>query len=399
MTRFVLAWEMGANLGHIDRLGSLARELCARGHEVRLLLRDLSRTHERLMVQGLWTGQAPVWLPRLANPPRIGNYAAVLVEAGWLDPAGLAALLQGWRNTLDLLQPEVLVCDHAPTALLATRAWRELPVWAVGTSFTLPPAQPQAPHFPPFAFWDSAAAAQCAAWESPLLASANAALQRLGAPPLRSLPELFQHARLALTSLPEMSHYQGYAAGTVFSGPTWVGDSGSTPAWPQRAGPRVLVYLSPGDAAFAPLMQALTQLRWPVVLHAKGLAAESSARLSAAGIAVSATPVRMDEALAQAELVVGHGGHGTTAAALLAGRPQLLVPSQVEQLMLARRLQTAGLAVLAEPGDAGRTDWASLLQRALQPPVPERVAALARLHLGQNAAASAARLADLVTSA
>jgi len=48
--------------------------------------------------------------------------------------------------------------------------------------------------------------------------------------------------------------------------------------------------------------------------------------------------------------------------------------------MLARRLQTAGLAVMAQPGDAGRTDWASLSQS------------------GQNSVSAASYLADMVTS-
>lgn len=120
-------------------------------------------------------GQAPIWLPHMANPPRLGNYASVLAAAGWLDPAGLAALVCAWRTWLDLLQPDLLIADHAHTALLAARG-RGLPVWAVGNSFELPP--PGA-HFPEMAWWDPAAEARCADDDARLLLSTNQALALL----------------------------------------------------------------------------------------------------------------------------------------------------------------------------------------------------------------------------
>ena len=92
--RKVLAvWEMGANMGHTDRLLVTARALRRRGHEATFLLRDVSRAHARIAAAGYRLGQAPVWLPQMANPPRLGNYTSVLAAAGWLDPAGLAALV------------------------------------------------------------------------------------------------------------------------------------------------------------------------------------------------------------------------------------------------------------------------------------------------------------------
>jgi UDP:flavonoid glycosyltransferase YjiC (YdhE family) len=45
----------------------------------------------------------------------------------------------------------------------------------------------------------------------------------------------------------------------------------------------------------------------------------------------------------EADLVICHGGHGTTAASLLAGRPVLVLHRQVEQLLLAQKIVAGGL--------------------------------------------------------
>jgi hypothetical protein len=372
MSRVLLAWELGAHLGHIDRLAPLAQELQRRGHEPVLLLRDLSRAQSRVMTEGLWVGQAPVWLPRLTHPPRIGNHAAVLAEAGWMDAQGLAGLVQGWRNAFDLLRPDLLVCDHAPTALLAARGRFAGPVWAVGTSFELPPPGPA---FPPFAFWEPVAPDPIGAAETQVLQPVQAALRLLGDAPLTHLGEVYEGARRALATVPLLAHYRGYGTETPFCGPIWRGDAGAVPDWPERVGPRVLAYLDPNQPTFGPVTAALAELRWPVLLHARGMGPQAAARLAGAGLGVSAGPLRMDALLPTTQIVVHHGGLGTASAALAAGCAQLLLPTQMEQLMLARRLESAGLARAAVAADVARAtsiDWKGLLRQVADPTLRKR---------------------------
>jgi len=121
MARVLLAWELGANLGHIDRLLVLAGALRERGHALSFVLRDLSRVQPRLVTQGYTVGQAPVWLPRLANPPRLGNYSAVLASAGWLDATGLAGTQRDGKAYRMLKAPATRRADPA-LALFAQAA-------------------------------------------------------------------------------------------------------------------------------------------------------------------------------------------------------------------------------------------------------------------------------------
>jgi hypothetical protein len=395
MARVMLAWEMGANLGHIDRLLVLARALRARGHEAVFVLRDLSRAQPRIAAEGFTLGQAPVWLPRLANPPQLGNYTAVLANAGWLDAAGLAGLLCGWRTWFDLLRPEVLVCDHAPTALLALRtlAW-PMQVWAIGSSFEIPPTR--AGVFPAFAAGDARAVAACAGHDAALLQPANAALGLLGAAPMQQLTEVFGPVRRVLTTLPELAHYAGYGAEVTWAGPSYAGDSGLEPQWPAAGGRRAFVYLDPGHAAFEPVMKALQACGLSAIVHAKGLAPAAASRLGTPQLRFEAQPLRMDAVVRQADLVVSHGGQGTLAAAALAGKPQLLLPQHIEQAMAARRVAAAGLGLVMEPASS----CAALLRRLLdEPAFAQAAGAFAERHAMQSPAQTADLVAELIGAA
>ena len=383
---------MGANLGHIDRMLVTARALRNRGHEVTFLLRDVSRAHTRVVGEGFAMGQAPVWLPHMANPPRLGNYTSVLAAAGWLDPAGLAALVCAWRTWLDLLQPDLLIADHAPTALLAARG-RGLPVWAVGNSFELPP--PGA-HFPAMAWWDPAAEARCSDDDARLLLSTNQALTLLGDAPLRRLPDLFTTAHQALTSLPEFNHYGSYPARIAQPGASYIGDQGVAPAWPPGKGHRAFVYLSPTHADFRAVMGALQTLGWAALVHAPGLADEAAARLGGPQVRFERKPVQTDAAVAAADVVVSHASMGLVCAAALAGKPQLVLPSHMEQMMVARRVVQAGVGLMAPAGLGAAQASQLLLQLVATPAFGAAAQQLATRRQGMRPAHSCVRLADLI---
>lgn len=387
-----MAWELGGGMGHLDRMLAVARVLRARGHEVGFALRDLARAHDRIAAAGFQILQAPVWLPTLARPPRLGNYTAVLAAAGWLSPPGLAALLQAWDACFRLWRADGVVCDHAPTAVLAARG-AGLPHWGVGNGFQVPPL---GPHFPPMAHWEPGAAAECPGWDAQLLAPANEALARLRQAPLARLPDLFSAVRRAVLSLPELLHYPEPEPGVPVLGPMFVDDVGGPAQWPAVDGPRAFVYLSPTHPHFQPVVRALVEAGSAVLVHAKGIDPAAAARLGGERVRLEPEPVRMREALAGAALVVSHASIGTVTGALLAGVPQLGLPRHMEQAMVARRLVQAGLGLTAPLGDAA-PDMAATVQRLLHEPAwRTQAAALAARHAGLRPEQTAERVADFI---
>ena len=187
MARIVMAWELGGGMGHVVPLSQIAQALVARGHDVHFVLRDLSGAAEALRGLArhpqvrLW--QAPVWLAQLTGAPLPVSYAELLFRAGYLDARRLSGLADAWRSLFDALQPQLLVADHAPTALLAARG-RPMARALVGTGFFVPPATTP---MPAFRDWDRPDAARLAQSEARALASCNALLASWQQPPMDTL--------------------------------------------------------------------------------------------------------------------------------------------------------------------------------------------------------------------
>src|SRR5690606_4495882 len=85
--------------------------------------------------------QAPVWWePSLPSerPYGAASYADVLAMFGYASREGLGALVAAWDNLFAAFMPDLVVADHAPTALVAAAG--AIPAVAIGNGFTLPPA-------------------------------------------------------------------------------------------------------------------------------------------------------------------------------------------------------------------------------------------------------------------
>ena len=143
-------------------------------------------------------------------------------------------------------------------------------------------------------------------------------------------------------------HYDARAQGR-FCGPVLDGSAGVSVLWPAGVGPCAFVYVRSEYPYVEPLVRSLVALGCKAVLHVPGLAPAAAAHMSTPRVVFSAAAVRMDEVLAHADFVVCHGGSGTTHTVLMAGKPLLLLPTQTEQIMQARRIAALGAAIMIAP--------------------------------------------------
>ena len=119
MSRILLTWELGLGLGHLMRLRPIALELAARGHELLLAARDLSKVRNVFGECKISYLPAPCCSYRSGNVDLLVTYADLLANVGFGDRSLLAAHVEAWRNLFTLTQPNLMVCDHSPTALLS----------------------------------------------------------------------------------------------------------------------------------------------------------------------------------------------------------------------------------------------------------------------------------------
>lgn len=391
MAVVALNWELGADWGHIARFLPIALGLRERGHEPVLVLRDLSRAHALFAPHGIECLQAPLWLRQVTGLPAEVNLAETLFRFGFLEPEGLMANIAAWRALWKRIGAQRLVCDHAPTALLAARGLG-LPTVVIGNSFAVPPLQSP---LPPYRWWLPHASLQgrLAETDRRLAYSANRALAAFGAPPLRSACDLYRVPQRFICGVPALDVY-GDRADATYVGAINQPDAGVSPQWPEGEGSRLFAYLKPAYRHFDAMLDALAASGARVLAYAPGIPAAAEQR-HRNRIAFSPRPLRMAEVCAQTDLGICHAG-GTTELLLHAGRPVLLLPMQMEQTMTARRAEATG-ACLHQPMSAGADGMAERLARLLTDPALGRAAR--RFADGRVAAPAAGSGLDLLLHA
>jgi len=343
MSRILYVWELGTGYGHVGSVLPLAVRLKARGHEVVFALRDLTHAERFLGRRGFALLQAPVWLSEKRGLDLPVSYAEMLANFGFLDRAGLTGMVKAWRQLYALVQPDLLVIDHAPTALLAARGTGTRRV-LFGTGFCSPPRTSPIPSLRP---WLNMSPERLLESERQVVATMNELSGDLGTKPLEALADLFEADEDFLCTFAELDHFS--RMGAHYWGPLFASDEGIAPEWPAGSGERIFAYLSPAYHDFEKVVSQLRNLPCRSLIHARGVSEKEILKYQARNVVFSAEPVRMTQASRETDLVICHGGHGTTAASLLAGRPVLVLHRQVEQLLMGQNVVARGLGKTIHP--------------------------------------------------
>lgn len=345
MARIALIWELGSDYGHIGRLLPIAMSLRAGGHRPVMILRDVSRAEEMLGTYGVDYLQAPLWLPIAHGLPPALNFTESLFLFGFLNTKGLLSVVKAWQALFSLVKPDLLVFDHAPTALLASRG-SGVPRLIAGNSFSVPP---RVLPLPRFRWWETKSdPAREQETERQLLSNANDVLKALGLSPMGQVSDIYEAEATLITGVPELDVY-GVRSDDMYVGAINSIDHGVSPRWPACGTTKIFAYLKPHYANFETILTAFTRLQASVIVFAPGLSRALEKRFVSANIAFSRVPLRMEEVREQCDIAVCHAG-GTVDVMLNAGKPVVLFPMQMEQTMTSRRVELAGCGVWVDQG-------------------------------------------------
>ncbi len=383
MARFLIAWELGEGYGHLGRHLRVAAWLRERGHQVTFALKDLAHAEYALGRHGYTLLQAPVWLHTPRGLPHAASYPEILFRAGFLDPDGLMGKVRAWRGLYGLVGPDVVIFDHAPTALLAARG-QGLARAVSGQGFFCPPRTSPLPGMLPGVSYPMQ---RLAASEARVLECVNRLCAQAGEPPLEKLADLFDVERDFLCTFAELDTYREHRDAARYLGPDFEADHGEAPRWPRRGDARVFGYVKPRYHAFEAMLRELSRSRHAILLHAPGIPRELVERYRSPGLAFVLRPARMSAVVAEADAVVCHAGHGTVCATLLAGRPLLLLPTQVEQHGLALRVSALGAGLMLDPRRRPPDHAVVVDQLVVDERFREGAAAFARAHADFDRAA------------
>lgn len=342
MRTVLVAWELGGGLGHLLPLAPILERLAGRGIAVWAALRDLSR------VEVSWPGlpvrclQAPH--KTIRSPDRIDplrSYAHILHNSGYSNAGELQSLVQAWRHLMDLIEPDLLLADHAPTALLAARG-RSIRRAVFGTGFCCPP---EITPLPDFRAWLPPAPEQLAHDEARVLAVINDVLATAELEPLGQISQLLSETDATiLTTFTELDVYDRTASHEYYG--VWPTAGGATATWPQSEGQRVLAYLKPFKA-LPQLLHVLAHSACSTVVYMSPLNAQLAQQYSSQRLRFTGERIDLMAATEQCDLAILNGGHGATATMLLGGIPIFQIPLNLEQALNGKSVERMGAGLVA----------------------------------------------------
>ena len=387
MARILFAWELGGELGHARRSLQVARELRELGHATAFAFADLLYLASG-GAEGCEWFQAPALQPLKKPNPSPLNASEILLNRGFGDPAALAGALRAWTGLFGLWKPDLVVGDYAPGAMLAARL-AGLRRAAIGTGFSMPPPAEPLPGLRP---WMAMEAGPLRVADATLMRSVRAAVERVD--PRAQAPQraadLFTADTSLLCTWPEVDPF-GPRQDAEYIGPQDRADEGARAQWASVARPRIFAYLKRGDPRFVAIVEAIRATAAEAIIAVPGRPAANASALSSGSLQVHGTALAVGPLMATADLCVCHSGPGIVARALEAGVPLALLPQQVEQFLVGRRIVSSGAGVMLSPEDFAGADLRRWLAEALSRE-ELRVAAAASTVRGRTPASAAARI-------
>lgn len=370
MSRILLAWELGTGYGHLGPFLGLAPSLLERGHELHIAAREVAAAVKAVAGLPIAVYQAPLCLNTyggLQEPPL--NYSEILMRFGYLEPEMLCGMLAAWRSLMRATDADLVLADHAPTALLAARELA-LPRAVIGSPFNVPPPRSPAPNMRD---WEPVPESRLADSDRRILAVANSQLR---GPRLEAVHDIFAGATAFFSGMPELDPYGARDAGD-YLGLTSQSTGSAVPHWPQGEGPAVFAYLHADHPQFERALQALAACRARVLAYVLGPGWQPPAR-QGGQIAYAQGLLDFGRVVAECDFCLCHGNVGTTLGMLRGGKPVLVLPKHLEHYLLGRALQHLGAGLVIAPQEEAPDIGAALATMLADPAHAAAARALAQ---------------------
>lgn len=337
MAHIMVGYELGGGHGHLYRLLPPVRALEAQGHRVTLFLRNIRENAEILSREKCALMPVPdlvANIPGNQSLAPLATYLDIMCVAGFYQRQTLDAGIKTWKTLLEQAQPDLVVADHSPLLLLA--CFGRYPVVQVADGFTLPPA-----HMSQFPMFRKGGKPQVD--PAHVLRVMRDVQRNNGLPIPNSVTEPFRTAGRLVCSLPDLDPYASHRKDPVI-GP--VLGLQKPQSFPERP-PHFFAYFDLQHQVTWPLLQGLKASGINGEVYVKGMNDQVERLLKRPGLTVHREFQPFDEILRRSTVILHHGSNGTCCAALSAGRPQILVPTQMESRLMADAVVERGCGRLA----------------------------------------------------
>lgn len=362
----LVIWEMGGQWGHMSRLMPMIEAMDFGGHEVIFC----SAQKEALSIWKLPKGVVTIASPRVKIETKYSqipiDHHELLLRCGFNAEQSTVDILKQWLSIFEKIQPDCILIDSSPLALLAARH-ADIPAYAYGHGFDIPSLlQPsptsneyKLPCFLP-ASSDQAGINEQRQIDarSKFMSNIEFLLGHLGVASKdcadKDLRWLFPTHQSILAISPSLDHFgRSNHYDNCYVGAIWSSASKEILQWPARGQQevdrpiRLLCYVnwsSPAMLLLVRCIQKMNEAHQPI--HAIMLAPNfpNPQSLESPRIQVLSRPINTGSLVAQSDAVLCHAGMGLVSEALAHGKRLILLPQQLEQTLLSWRLHHAKLA-------------------------------------------------------
>lgn len=210
-----------------------------------------------------------------------------------------------------------------------------------------------------------------------MLRNINVVLAERSQPNLSTLPELLNTEMRFVFSLPQADPYLGLRKETLLG---TYNDGLQRTDLPDE--PHLFLYAGAVPEFLDPIIQAASQTKAKISAYLGNTNTAAAQFLKLRGGHIYSQPPELSDVLPKVTAVMSHGGAGLTQAAMIAGRPQIILPIHFESEATAGRLESLGV------GKGIRSANADDMKNAIS-------AVLEVRRFGENAQALARKIADM----
>ena len=345
MARILLCWELGTDYQHLLSLQSVAGYYQGKGYEVWVAGRDVTKLKRLFSDVKINIVQAPfsdsaAELGLEKQAPR--SYGDFLRRCGYHHADALSGLVSAWRTLFQLIQPDLLLCDHAPTALLAARdlsiSGRPVAKVAVGMPFSVPDDNRPAGVF----FAGDLAKNDIVRFEDDIVKVINKVCIEFSIPRINNLADLFSDLEKCIfQTYSELDHY-GYRSAEQRHKTSYIGavvPEFSEPAiFPHFKGPKIYCHVK-GSAETSVLLKTLQAIECSAIVLVDGIPDAIINAHQSRHISYIDKPVNMRDVLDKTTFAILNGGINSVSLFMKAGIPVGLFPLHIEQFLMAKRVE------------------------------------------------------------